>query len=535
MSDLRDFTGKNRRFTGTDSIKTPIGTTGQRVDGQGKLRFNSTSNLMEYYTGTDWKSIDSPPLITGFTINDVGGSTVTTGKLPFEESGTSTIEVIGSLFDTTGASVTFEPEGSGSVVNTQTITRNSANKLTVTVTNSDFTEAGDPYNIKVTNGSGLSASLASALDANAQLVFTNSADHNANIYDVGRGSVSITDFQATDTEGDTITYALSQGSLPSGLSLNTSSGAVTGSTSAVGSDTVTTFTIRATSVGGTVDRQFTITQKPPVITSYTSTGTGTFSVPAGVTAVKLLVVGGGASASGGTSGGGGAGGMVEVSSYPVTPGGSVPYRVGVGSPPGVDLPSTANSGNGPGQSSFFGPITADGGGRGGYDNGSQGGPGIPGGSGGGRHTYAPRAQGVGSATQPGLNPGVSNLSQYGNSGGPHAGSPGTGSGGGGGGAGGAGAAGNGNSNGGTGGAGRASNYSGSSVIYAAGGGGGGSEGGVGGGPGGSSGVGGQGRDSSTNSQIGGAGTANRGSGGGGTWNHGNAGGAGGSGIIIVSY
>jgi hypothetical protein len=41
------------------------GTTGQRVDTQGtKLRFNTSTNLMEYYSGTDWKAIDAPPVIT---------------------------------------------------------------------------------------------------------------------------------------------------------------------------------------------------------------------------------------------------------------------------------------------------------------------------------------------------------------------------------------------------------------------------------------------------------------------------------------
>ena len=52
MSDIRDFTGKNRKFTGTDSIKLPVGTTAQRVDSQANLRFNSTLNLAEYYDGT---------------------------------------------------------------------------------------------------------------------------------------------------------------------------------------------------------------------------------------------------------------------------------------------------------------------------------------------------------------------------------------------------------------------------------------------------------------------------------------------------
>ena len=80
MADLRDFTGKNRRFTGTDSVTMPTGTTGERVNGSAKIRFNSTLNLMEYYDGANWKSIDSPPSVTGFTIDDIGGFELISNK-----------------------------------------------------------------------------------------------------------------------------------------------------------------------------------------------------------------------------------------------------------------------------------------------------------------------------------------------------------------------------------------------------------------------------------------------------------------------
>ena len=54
-------------------------------------------------------------------------------------------------------------------------------------------------------------------------------------------------------------YAIQSGSLSSGLSLNTTTGVISGSANAVGSNTTSTFTIRATSTeGGTADRQFTI-------------------------------------------------------------------------------------------------------------------------------------------------------------------------------------------------------------------------------------------------------------------------------------
>ena len=50
-----------------------------------KLRFNTTLNLMEYYDGANWKSIDSPPSVTGFTIDDIGGSAVTSGTIDNEK------------------------------------------------------------------------------------------------------------------------------------------------------------------------------------------------------------------------------------------------------------------------------------------------------------------------------------------------------------------------------------------------------------------------------------------------------------------
>ena len=66
MADLRDFTGKNRKFTGDSGLvpSDTTATTGNRVAETGRFRFNSTINLMEYYNGTSWISIDSPPTVT---------------------------------------------------------------------------------------------------------------------------------------------------------------------------------------------------------------------------------------------------------------------------------------------------------------------------------------------------------------------------------------------------------------------------------------------------------------------------------------
>ena len=60
MSDLRDFTGKNRKFTGTIGERISVGTTAERdtaTFGSGTLRFNSNTNLLEYYDGTAWREV----------------------------------------------------------------------------------------------------------------------------------------------------------------------------------------------------------------------------------------------------------------------------------------------------------------------------------------------------------------------------------------------------------------------------------------------------------------------------------------------
>ena len=309
MSDLKDFTQKNRKDTGIKGRQISSGTTGERDTGHGNgtIRFNTTTSLMEYYNGSSWKSIDSPPSVTGFTLDDVGGSAVTSANIDASAGGNATIEVLGSNFDTSGATVTFP--GTNETLSTVSITRNSATKLTVTVARSGFDNSSEPYAIKVENGSGLSAQLAGAISQDAAPAFTNSADTIATISDLARSSVSIAAGDlagATDPDGDTITYSVSSGALPSGLSLNTSTAAITGSTSSVGSATTTTFSITAATSTQSATRQFKITQNPAVTQTYSYTGSiQTISLPSGTTQVFAEIWGASSNAPGSTCSGNG--------------------------------------------------------------------------------------------------------------------------------------------------------------------------------------------------------------------------------------
>ena len=67
---------------------------------------------------------------------------------------------------------------------------------------------------------------------------------------------------ASDAEGDTIVYSIVSGSLPGGLSLNSSTGAITGDPTNVSASTTSTFNARATANSKTTDRTFAIVVNP---------------------------------------------------------------------------------------------------------------------------------------------------------------------------------------------------------------------------------------------------------------------------------
>ena len=121
----------------------------------------------------------------------------------------------------------------------------------------------------------------------------------------------------------------------------------------------------------------------PVSVSFTAVGTSSWTVPAGVTSINVLVVGGGGgsgAAGAAASGGGGGGGGLICTSISVTPGQVIPISVGAG---GAAGPKTAGASAGSlGGNSTFGALTAlGGGGGGGWQTSAS--PATSGGSGGG--------------------------------------------------------------------------------------------------------------------------------------------------------
>jgi PKD-like domain/Ig-like domain CHU_C associated len=130
----------------------------------------------------------------------------------------------------------------------------------------------------------------------------------------------------------------------------------------------------------------------------TATGAGTFTVPAGVTQIKVVVRGAGGGGGANlyllsSGGGGGGGGVATITNYSVTPGQVINYNVGSGGIGGTSSVTVATAG-GAGGDTWFGSTTtlyANGGGGGGvpvpnatsttdYIGGAGGNAGIAGGT-----------------------------------------------------------------------------------------------------------------------------------------------------------
>ena len=142
---------------------------------------------------------------------------------------------------------------SGAIFTADTVTFNSATSITAA-----FTLATDgTYFIRVENPDGLAGRSSSALLTVSDAPTWSTAAGSLGSVAQG-GSIS---FTVTATSDSAVTYSIVSGALPTGGSLNSATGAITGTES--GSDTSETtynFTIRATDAEAqTADRAFSIT------------------------------------------------------------------------------------------------------------------------------------------------------------------------------------------------------------------------------------------------------------------------------------
>ena len=255
---------KNRTLVNTVAVEgvlqVPTGTTAQRPASPaiGYVRYNTTLGFLEQYTIDGWQGIAPPPTITSVSPTTYNG-----------EQGSS-FTINGSNFDST-VTVKFIT-AQGTEYSAASVSRVSNSQLTAT-TPQDFSIANEPLKVKVVNGSGLSYTLDNAIDCGGSPTWNTASGSVGSIYDNVSGANTIATLSASDPDaGATLSYSITSGSLPSGYTLNSSTGAISGTYSggAVTNSTTFSFTVTVTdNASNSSSRAFSIT-----VNQSTETGGG---------------------------------------------------------------------------------------------------------------------------------------------------------------------------------------------------------------------------------------------------------------------
>ena len=253
--------------------------------GIGKLYSNGEEKRLELYTSTGWQNI----------VSETPGVVSVSGT--YNESSSNTLEITGTNFST--GAIASAIGTNGIEINASSTTVNSI--VSVTAVFSGLQAIYEPYDIKVTNTSNLFGLLPDALYINASPVWTTASGSLGSFTEQVSVSISAT---ATDQENTTITYALANGSsLPSGVSLNSSTGLISGTLPAISANTTYTFTINASDGVNVTPRTFSISS---------------VDLPSASSIDALIVAGGGGGGGAYYAGGGGAGGVRQLSAISLT-------------------------------------------------------------------------------------------------------------------------------------------------------------------------------------------------------------------------
>jgi len=190
-------------------------------------------------------------LVNGESVTAITLPTVTSISPSAIENTQTSVTITGTNF--VNGAVVNAISTTGAIFTADTVTFNSATSITAA-----FTLATDGnYYIRVENPDGLAGRSSTALLTVSDAPTWSTAAGSLGSVAQG-GSIS---FTVTATSDSAVTYSIVSGALPTGGSLNSSTGAITGTES--GSDTSETtynFTIRATDAEAqTADRAFSIT------------------------------------------------------------------------------------------------------------------------------------------------------------------------------------------------------------------------------------------------------------------------------------
>lgn len=228
----------------------PKGTTGERSNTEGAWRLNTDTGFFEGRNSSSYQSLEPTPSVISADTTEVDSNA----------GGNITIRVTGTNF-TSGATIKFIGSDATELTASTSTFINTSTYDAVIARNS-FVNSKEPYDIKYISSTGLTAVLDNYINVDTSPTWNTSSGSLGTIdHTELAGGYTLTALSATDADGDTVAYSQPSGSLPTGLSLNTSNGSWSGTVSSLLNTTTYSFTGRVTANSKTADRSFTITQE----------------------------------------------------------------------------------------------------------------------------------------------------------------------------------------------------------------------------------------------------------------------------------
>jgi len=214
-----------------------IGDAGDTISTAGNISANTVAATTLTVGGQSVTALQNP------TITSINPSTIDNTQTAVQISGTNfqSVPFVDAINSSTGA-----------ITQADSVSYTSSSSISATFT---LTTDGTYY-LRVENNDGLAVRSTTALLTVSDAPTWNTAAGSLGSLAAG-GTAS---FTVSATSDSTIAYSIVSGALPGGLSLNSSTGAITGTESGATSETTYNFTIRATDAEAqTADRAFSIT------------------------------------------------------------------------------------------------------------------------------------------------------------------------------------------------------------------------------------------------------------------------------------
>jgi hypothetical protein len=224
----------------------PFGNTAARPANPviGEPYFNGQEARLELYTSNGWQNIvqETPAVVS------------IVGQL--NETTTSTLTINGTNFAQGAIAYVVGTNGVETVANTTTL----VSVVEITAVFPALSPSLAPYDVKVVNTSNLYGVLYETLGVNDSPVWSTSAGSLGTFTELDVISITVAATDTVDSTNSPLQYTVVSGALPAGLSLNASTGVISGTASNVIPDTTYSFTLGASDSRNAIQtRAFSIT------------------------------------------------------------------------------------------------------------------------------------------------------------------------------------------------------------------------------------------------------------------------------------